>query len=191
MSKESIAVIKWRSRTKERIVQAFGGKCGICEYEKCQDALELHHLDPTKKEFTFGKIRANPRSWTKIVNELKKCVMLCCICHREYHAGMQIIPETITRFNESFSDYKEIENQDRRLNMMDTCPICGNEKPTSQKTCSYKCAAQMVRKYDWGKYDLRQMYVIDGIPQTHIAKMIGCSDVAVRKRLIKLGLKSK
>lgn len=190
MSKKSEAVTKWRKRTKERIVQAFGGKCGICGYSKCQDALDLHHLDPDKKDFSFGKIRANPKSWGKIVTELKKCVMICCICHREYHAGMQIIPENISRFDESFADYKEIERQDRHSQMIDACPICGGEKLVSNKTCSYKCAAQMTEKYDWNSYDLYNMFTVKKMSQNAIAKIVGCSDVAVRKRLIKLGLRT-
>lgn len=43
-------VKKWRYRAKYRVVQAFGGCCGICGYNKCIFALEFHHLDLSKKE---------------------------------------------------------------------------------------------------------------------------------------------
>ena len=51
MSNTSAAVRLWRQRTKTRIVESFGGKCNICSYNRCQTALELHHLDPSKKNF--------------------------------------------------------------------------------------------------------------------------------------------
>ena len=190
MSNESVAVTKWRKRTKERIVQAFGGKCGICGYSRCQDALDLHHLDPIQKDFSFGKIRANPKAWEKIVNELRKCVLICCICHRECHAGMQTIPSDIIRFNEEFSDYKEVERQDRKSQMIDACPICGEEKLISNKTCSYECAGKKAWKVKWNDFDLYDLYVVKKTPKIKIAEIVGCSQHAVRKRLKKLNFNS-
>ncbi len=59
MSKSSEKVKRWRKATKQRIIDSFGGKCGICGYEKCPDALALHHLNPLEKEFGLGGVRAN------------------------------------------------------------------------------------------------------------------------------------
>jgi hypothetical protein len=101
-------VKNWRDSTKHRIVKAFDDKCGICGYDKCNNSLTLHHINPETKEFSFNRIRANPKSWKKIVNELRKCVMLCANCHNEIHAGMIKVPENIKRFDESYVDYKKI-----------------------------------------------------------------------------------
>lgn len=110
MSKKSEAVKRWRENTKKRIVEAMGGKCQICGYLRCYRVLELHHLDPTKKELSFGAIRATPRSWALIVVELRKCILLCSNCHVEVHANITEIPKKFTKFNENFAVYKDINN---------------------------------------------------------------------------------
>jgi hypothetical protein len=188
MSNQSKNVISWRNRTKERIIQSFGGSCGICGYKKCQRSLDLHHLDPNEKDFSLSAIRARPKSWESIVQELRKCVLLCKNCHGEIHDGMTDLPDTILRFDESFADYKKILEEDRKKKYNDLCPICGKEKFYKQKTCSYVCSAKISGKYDWDKFDLKKLYIDDKLSMLRIAKLIGCSDVAVKKRLVKLKL---
>ena len=79
---------EWRRRIKGSLVKKAGGKCAICGYNKCVDALEFHHLDPSKKSFSIGK--ANPKHMTdeEVMNEANKCIMVCANCHREIHAGL-------------------------------------------------------------------------------------------------------
>ena len=36
-----------RKIIKKWAVEEKGGKCSICGYNKCIEALEFHHLDPT------------------------------------------------------------------------------------------------------------------------------------------------
>lgn len=48
---KSESVINWRKRTKIALVEYKGGKCCICGYNKCIEALEFHHLDPSQKDF--------------------------------------------------------------------------------------------------------------------------------------------
>jgi len=88
MSKSSEKVKKWRKNSKKKIVDALGGKCRVCGYNKCHQALDVHHVDPSKKEFSFGAYRASPKSWEKAKVELKKCVLLCGNCHAEVHDGI-------------------------------------------------------------------------------------------------------
>lgn len=52
------------------MVESMGGKCYVCSYDRCNWSLVFHHLDPSKKDIEIGKIRANPRSWDKIIIEL-------------------------------------------------------------------------------------------------------------------------
>lgn len=61
-----------------------GGKCEHCGYSKCIAALEFHHTDPTKKDFSIAAT-GSTRAWKKIEIELKKCKLLCSNCHREQH----------------------------------------------------------------------------------------------------------
>lgn len=40
-----------RIAMKKQAIKLKGGKCEICGYDKCQDALVFHHEDPSEKEF--------------------------------------------------------------------------------------------------------------------------------------------
>ena len=51
MSNKSEAVKIWRKNTKQKMIKAMGNHCQICNYNKCPEALELHHIDPSEKEF--------------------------------------------------------------------------------------------------------------------------------------------
>jgi len=182
MSVKSERVKYWRQNTKTRMIDAFGGKCGICGYDRCCDVFDLHHLDPTQKEFGFGNKRSNIISWERMCVELRKCVLLCANCHREVHSGLKEIPENIVRFNEEYANYKLKE----RKALFDSCPICGVEKRNHLITCSRKCAAKRAGRFNWESLDV--VYLVDNtkLSYSHIANLIGCSDVAVRKRYLKL-----
>ena len=79
------AVKKRRKKLKELAVKYKGGKCCICGYNKCLEALEFHHLG--NKDFGFSS-RGITRSWNKLKKELDKCILVCANCHRELHAGI-------------------------------------------------------------------------------------------------------
>ena len=59
--------------------------CVICEYSKCPQAMQFHHINPEIKQFGIGQ-GAN-RSWEKTKKELDKCILVCSRCHDEIHAG--------------------------------------------------------------------------------------------------------
>lgn len=83
----SLAVAKRRRNLKLLAIDYKGGKCLCCGYNKCPQALQFHHLDPTKKDFGISTTGVT-RSWEKIKVELDKCVLLCANCHAEVHAGI-------------------------------------------------------------------------------------------------------
>lgn len=87
----SAAVTKRRINLKEKAVEYKGGRCQNkeCGYNKQISALEFHHLDPSQKDFAIGN-EGQTRSWQKVKTEIDKCVLLCCRCHREIHAGEQL-----------------------------------------------------------------------------------------------------
>ena len=77
-------VQKRRRKIKEMSIEYKGGRCEKCGYDKCNGALEFHHLDPEQKDFGIGN-KGYTRSWEKIKSELDKCIMVCANCHREIH----------------------------------------------------------------------------------------------------------
>ncbi len=176
----SEAVKRWRKNTKSRIIKAMGGKCQSCGYDKCDEALELHHIDPNEKEIGIGRIRANPSSWSKIVTELRKCILLCSNCHREVHSGVIDIPKVYQKFDESFSQYKDSTK-------LTPCVVCGKMKPERNKTCSHICAGKLGQsKIDWNCIDLESELKLKSF--TQIARELDISDAAVRKRAKRLNL---
>lgn len=82
------AVTKRRKKLKQMAVEYKGGKCAKCGYDKCNDALEFHHPDPTQKDFSISN-KGRTIAWEKIRKEIDKCIMLCANCHREVHANIQ------------------------------------------------------------------------------------------------------
>lgn len=81
------ATQKRRNKVKEMAVEYKGGKCSVCGYDRCADALEFHHLDPSQKDFGISSKRYT-RSWVKVKEELDKCILVCSNCHREIHSGL-------------------------------------------------------------------------------------------------------
>lgn len=79
----SCAVNKWRTGFKKKCADYLGGKCVQCGYNKCLAALHFHHRDPKTKSFGIGA--GHCREWSTIIEELKKCDLLCANCHFETH----------------------------------------------------------------------------------------------------------
>lgn len=83
---ESSKNIQFRRDIKIKAVEYKGGKCIICGYSKCIQALKFHHIDPSKKDFSVGT-EGSCRSWEKLKPELDKCILICGNCHDETHYG--------------------------------------------------------------------------------------------------------
>ena len=78
------AVQRRRTKIKQLAVDYCGGKCIKCGYDKYIGALEFHHVDPTKKDFSIGG-GGHTRKWEITKKELDKCLLLCSNCHKEEH----------------------------------------------------------------------------------------------------------
>jgi len=182
MSIQSEQVKRWRNNTKARIILAMGGCCQICGYDKCSDALELHHVDPTQKEFGFSKIRANPKKAVIILEELKKCVLLCSNCHREIHANLISLPEEYCIVDENIflaKDKKCKECKQKFSSIGDT------------KYCSKICAgkvngrkAKHVRRSPLNGIDI--IAELKDMNKSQLARKYGVSEAAIRKRVKRL-----
>lgn len=88
------AVKNRRKKLREMARASKGSKCMICGYNKCQRALSFHHIDPSKKDFDLST-NGLTRSWRRIEDEIKKCVLVCANCHMEIHEGITQLPEVI------------------------------------------------------------------------------------------------
>lgn len=176
MSNSSEAVKRWRNSTKDRMVKAMGSKCQCCGYNTCNSSLAFHHIDPTKKDLSFADTRANPQKWIAIVEELRKCILVCNNCHGEIHAGIRVLPEEYSKFDESFLEY-------RPMCEYNAC-VCGNQKPATFKFCSHKCSAKNHRKVDWDSIDLLELMKTNTISQ--LEDMLGVSNAAIYKRRNKI-----
>ena len=75
----------YRREVKRKLIEYKGGKCQICGYNRCQEALEFHHLDPSQKDFT---ISGGTKSFESLKPEVDKCILVCANFHREIHAGL-------------------------------------------------------------------------------------------------------
>jgi len=82
-----IAVTARRRKSKEILVDIFGGECVICGYNKCIQALQFHHKDASKKEFGLFE-DGSTRSIKRLAAEAEKCILVCANCHAEIHADL-------------------------------------------------------------------------------------------------------
>jgi hypothetical protein len=70
---------------KKKLIELAGGECCDCGYKKNISALEFHHLNPEEKSFGIDLRKCSNLQWNKLVEEVKKCVLICANCHRERH----------------------------------------------------------------------------------------------------------
>ena len=183
----------WRQRTKRRLIEAFGGACGICGYSRCQSSLVFHHLDPNEKDFSITGKRV--AGWRGIAVEARKCVMLCANCHGEVHAGVTAVPDTCRRFDEHFAAYDGLDVHRRRPRR--TCLRCGSvvSQKAEQPYCSRSCAAKSQRKNfrvpPMTREETVALLASYGNRWQPAARSIGITDNALRKRAAALGLATK
>ena len=81
-------VLRHKKRAlKHLLVEYKGGKCEKCGYNKCEGALQFHHINPTQKDFTLSQVNLNDTNFSIdiIKKEIDKCVLLCSNCHFEEH----------------------------------------------------------------------------------------------------------
>lgn len=75
-----------RSAEGREMINAYKASgCMVCR-ESSIPCLDLHHRDPTEKEFTISSAQSMSRG--RIAAELEKCVVLCATCHRKVHADL-------------------------------------------------------------------------------------------------------
>jgi hypothetical protein len=70
-------------RAKQCIKELKINGCAICGYDKCNRALNFHHVNPESKSFQVGINEIRKKKSKELVEELNKCMLLCSNCHME------------------------------------------------------------------------------------------------------------
>jgi hypothetical protein len=85
--KMALAGAKKHALLKREIVEGMkvSKGCALCGYNKCAESLHFHHPDPSSKSFSQFARKGLP----KVIEETKKCIVLCANCHAEEHVKMR------------------------------------------------------------------------------------------------------
>lgn len=95
---------KYRTDREELIKRVVGTCCSVCGYDGASrwQVMDFHHIDPTTKLFGISK-RELKRPWSILKAEIKKCLLVCCRCHREITYGF-ITEEEVMLYYERFQE---------------------------------------------------------------------------------------
>lgn len=150
-------VTEKRRRLKEALVKYKGGKCEICGYNKCINALEFHHLNPNEKE--FGLSNGNIKSLERLKKEVEKCILVCSNCHHEIHYADKMA---------KFEEERKIEEENEH-NYFKLCKLYESKPSNNVKIqLNKEIIEEQLKTYKQGE----------------IAKMNNCS-LATLKRFLK------
>ena len=168
----------WRQETKQLLIKAMGGGCNRCGYNKTMSGLDFHHVDSKAKEFNISKVLCNPYKRSLIIEEARKCVLLCKLCHCELHDGLWSLSD-IKVFEFNTSDIPWYVLKEERI-----CEVCKQPfkpKTKRQKCCDLNCgsSAREGKKNNPTKEELQKL--LWHKPMTEIANLYGVSDKAVSK----------
>lgn len=135
----------WRKRTKIKLVEAFGNICCVCGQSFEPELYDFHHINPENKKFNISNSYSTCASWSLIVEEAKKCVMLCSNCHRLVEYGYTNLPINTLKFDET-KITTTVERELLPKYARAPCPICGNKVLYCNTYCCHECAQKAHRK---------------------------------------------
>lgn len=105
---------------KLELIRMMGGKCTCCGYDKNVAAMEFHHINPEEKDFPLDARHLSNTTMERIIEESKKCILVCSNCHKEIHYPAQTKEQLV----EKVYDNKSLFTGKHR---MSTCPVCGSQ----------------------------------------------------------------
>lgn len=78
----AISSKKRRKKVMQDLRNLRGSACEKCGYNKCQQVLHFHHSNPNDKVASISSVASN---WSvkRLMEEVKKCQLLCANCHYE------------------------------------------------------------------------------------------------------------
>ena len=164
--------IERQRRLKTQCVNYKGGKCVKCDYSKCFAALDFHHLDPTQKDFSISQNKGT-KFTQRIRDELDKCILVCCRCHREIH-------DDIKRQKDWFDKIRSLKDLKPKIKMNRNCISCGKSIGKS----STRCKSCVPRKFKITWPPIKELLqTLKESNYTQVAKKLGVSDNAIRRHL--------
>ena len=155
-------------RKKQFAVDMFGGKCQMCGYNKCINALEFHHVEKNHKEEKPSYIIMR-WSWKRALEELKKCILICSNCHREIH------------YTERNVEYEKLMIRPLLDLECENCHTVFQSSQPKSKYCSQICNHIGEKKVKNRPTVEELQKLINSITMVKIGKIYGVSDNAVRK----------
>ena len=156
-----------------------GGKCALCGYNKCNSALEFHHINPSEKNYQLSS--GSTRSLNRDFVEARKCILLCSNCHREVHNGLYDSSMLKTSFNEELAEIERRKNDKRKTIKIYYCKECGSRLSGKTKnmlcpSCFYKTKRKCTRP---NRDELKSL--IRKYSFVKIGNMFGVTDNSVKK----------
>jgi len=176
-------VAEVRRKSKRKAVEHMGGKCVLCGYNKCVDAMHFHHLDPITKDF---QISGNTISFDKMKEELKKCILVCANCHAELHAD-----NNKNKIQEQLEYLKSVSRYVVNLSSEINCLTCNkvkrifNSQLRSKNFCSRDCKIKYFYSYGWPE-DNEILSMSKELTIPEISGKINKSKSSIYDRLAKL-----
>ena len=82
-----------RRKAKQDFVNSLKTSCHVCG-ESDPACLDFHHIDPETKIETVASLVYGQCSQESILEEIRKCVVLCSNCHRKLHSKEKEVCET-------------------------------------------------------------------------------------------------
>lgn len=159
-------------RRKTKLILIMGGKCSVCGYNKNFAALSFHHINPKIKSMNLDCRTLSNNSWPVIMEEAKKCILLCENCHREIHH-----PECTINVNDV--DIKPIE---KLFPLANFCCDCGRQLYDSKATRCQACQHKDQEKVAWPSTE-ELLELLKTNSYCAVGRILGVSDNAIRKRI--------
>lgn len=170
----SESVMRAQRRKKIDAVERFGGKCCLCGYNKCINALEFHHLENKEESPAYVIMRW---SWERAKKELEKCILMCANCHREVH------------YNDREIDLQNLVKPWIECEC-EGCKLPFETKEVDQKFCSRKCVQLSQRKTERPTKEIL-IDLLNNDSFVSVGKMYGVSDNSIRKWCKNFGIDPK
>ena len=81
---KNLALSQRRQEVKDSLIAYKGGFCQRCGGHFENHLFDFHHVDPELKKFKLDKSNFT-KPYKELTAEADKCVLLCCLCHRNVH----------------------------------------------------------------------------------------------------------
>lgn len=169
-----------RYRVRLAAIDYLGGKCSGCGWQGPEIGYDIHHKNPEEKEIEISKI--SNKSWDFVKIELDKCELLCVLCHRMKHSDKnnKKLLEAVQKYKgRSFDHSLFIREQNH-------CVDCGTDIDYHSTRCKPCTGKLKSTKIHWPEIETL-LTMIKRSNRHRVAKTLGVSETAVRKRLAKFG----